>query len=71
MTKPTRRYSYWVFILIGAFAGASSALPSLKGSIPDTVYAVLVVVGLICQHIPQGKEQNNVESSEETSGGSR
>lgn len=67
MTKPHKRYSYWVFLLIGAIAGIGSVLPSLKGSIPDWAYAVLVILGVACQYI---KQEGKPDVSDETSEGS-
>lgn len=62
--KPTRRYSYWVFLLIGAIATTSAVLPSLKDAMSDWVYAALVIAGIICQHINQ-----EIKRDDETSEG--
>lgn len=63
MVNPTRRYSYWVFLLIGALAGISTVLPSLKGEMPGWLYVVLVIAGVVCQHIKQKAPNNDDENS--------
>lgn len=51
--KPTRRYSYHVFLAILACAALPQALPYLKDVVPSWVYAILAVVGIVAQHLKQ------------------
>lgn len=56
--KPTRRYSYHVFLAILACAALPQTLPYLKGVVPSWVYALLAVVGIVAQHLKQEVSTN-------------
>lgn len=51
--KPSKRWSYKIFLVVLACASLPEALPFLKDQVPQWLFGLLAVLGIAAQHIKQ------------------
>ena len=51
--KPSKRWSYKIFLVVLACASLPEVLPFLKDQVPQWLFGLLAVLGIAAQHIKQ------------------